>query len=35
MSTPVTRRKHTTKQNISLVRQKDIKMFACKVRLTR
>jgi len=34
MSTPVTRRKHTTKQNISLVRQEDIKMLACKVRLS-
>ena len=27
MSTPVTRKKHTTKQNISLVRQEDIKMY--------
>jgi len=28
MSSPVTRKKHITKQNISLVRQEDIKMLA-------
>jgi len=37
MSTRVTRKKHTTKQNIFIVnevRQEDIKMLACKVRLS-
>jgi len=28
MSTPVTRKKHITKQNILLVREEDIKMLA-------
>jgi len=34
MSIPVTRKKHTTKQNISLLRQEDIKMLDYKVQLT-
>jgi len=28
------KKKHTTMQNISLVRQEDIKMLACKVQLS-
>jgi len=31
---PCNQKKHTTKHNVSLVRQEDIKMLACKVRLS-
>jgi len=33
MSTPVTRKKHPPKQNISLVREEDIKMLALQSKI--